>query len=100
MTIKYRQCNIKDLEKLIHISRTTYEESFAGDNTLSNIKEYLDTAFRKNIIKEELCNKNSEFYFAIINNIIIGYFKINAILAQTDIRDPFSLELERIYIIK
>lgn len=100
MTIKYRQCNLKDLDLLIKISRFTYKESFGRDNTESNMRKYLDSAFKKNILKKELSNENSEFYFAIISSIIIGYFKINAYPAQTDIKDPFSLELERIYILK
>ena len=42
----------------------------------------------------------SEFYFIYANDQLAGYFKINYAPAQTDLNDPDSLEIERIYVKK
>jgi len=100
MQLYYKLCNIKNLEKLINISRTTYNDAFRENNTEKNMKEYLESAFSKSKMIKELKEKNTEFYFAYLNNIIVGYFKINSDQAQTDINDKLSIELERFYILK
>ena len=40
----------------------------------------------------------SEFYFIYSDNALAGYLKINYAPAQSDINDPDSVEIERIYV--
>jgi len=47
-----------------------------------------------------LTNPNSEFYFALFDNKVIGYLKINFGQAQTELKDKKALEIERIYVLK
>ena len=49
---------------------------------------------------EELTDQNSEFYFAKIEDKIIGYLKINFGASQTELKDNKALEIERIYVPK
>jgi ribosomal protein S18 acetylase RimI-like enzyme len=100
MKLRYRICNISDLEKLVDISRTTFDETFRAQNTEENMRAYMDSAFSRNKLIKELGNKESEFYFAYLNDFIIGYFKINGAGAQTELFDESSLELERFYLLK
>jgi ribosomal protein S18 acetylase RimI-like enzyme len=100
MTLHYRICNIKDLEKLADISRTTFDDAFRAQNTEENMKVYMDSAFSRDKLIKELENEESEFFFAYLKDSIIGYFKINTGQAQTEIHDKSSLELERFYLLK
>ena len=100
MQLRYRICNIQDLEKLIDVSRTTFDDTFRAHNTEENMKAYMDSSFSRNKLTKELENEESEFFFAYLNDSIIGYFKINYGQAQTDIYDKSSLELERFYLLK
>ena len=59
---------------------------------------YMDKAFTHDKLLSELQNENSEFYFAMEGDEIIGYFKINMKEAQTEFKGDTSLEIERIYI--
>ncbi|MFD1079692.1 GNAT family N-acetyltransferase, partial [Longispora fulva] len=61
---------------------------------------YLDKAFNNEALKMELLELHSEFWFAKLSGETIGYFKINFEDAQTDLREPDAMELERIYVIE
>ena len=100
MQLRYKICNIKDLEELVDISRTTFDETFRDQNTEDNMNAYMDSSFSRNRLIKELENEESEFYFAYLNDTIIGYFKINSGQAQIELFDKSSLEIERFYLLK
>ena len=100
MKLRYRKCSIADLEKLIDVARTTFDETFRAHNTEENMQAYMNSSFSKNKLIGELENEESEFYFAYLNNSIIGYFKINSGQAQTELFEKSYLELERFYLLK
>ena len=62
------------------------------------MKAYLDKAFAEDKLRSELSNPESEFYFLFTDGSLTGYLKLNEGKAQSDIKDPDSLELERIYV--
>jgi len=98
--IEIRRLKTEDLEQLQIISRLTFYETFSLDNSKENMKKYLDSEFSSRKLKAELADKNSEFYFATLENKVTGYLKINFGPSQTEINDQNSLEIERIYILK
>lgn len=98
--IVIRRLMLDDLEKLQEISRQTFWETFSESNTEENMTRYLVERFSKEKLAAELRDKNSEFYFAALQNEVIGYLKINFGEAQTDLKDSKALEIERIYVRK
>lgn len=64
------------------------------------MKKYLDENFSIEKLTDELNNKNSEFYFAKLENTVIGYLKLNFGESQTELKDNKALEIERIYVPK
>jgi len=99
MNLSFEKCTIKDLEKLVEISRITFINAFEKDNNPEDFNNYINTAFGVERIKTELLNPNSKFYFAYFNNELIGYFKLNENNAQTEQFNQNTIELERIYIL-
>lgn len=89
---------MEDLLTLREFSYKTYNDTFRHMNTPSNMKAYLEQAFDSNKLRNELSNSNSIFYFLYADEKLAGYLKLNEYNAQTDIYDPQSLEIERIYI--
>lgn len=71
-----------------------------GDNSEEDMKKYLDENFSIEKLTDELNNKNSEFYFAKLENTVIGYLKLNFGESQTELKDNKALEIERIYVPK
>ncbi len=98
--IEIKKASLTDIKQLQVIGRQTFFETFANHNTSEDMQKYLDNSFSTNTLTSELSNPNSEFYFALLDNKVIGYLKINYGQAQTEIKDKKSIEIERIYVLK
>lgn len=98
--IKIKRVTLNDIVNLQKIGIKTFFETFSESNTVENMKKYLDEGFSIDKLTDELNNKDSEFYFAILNNSTIGYLKLNFGQAQTELKDYKALEIERIYVLK
>lgn len=94
------KCNKYDLDEVIHIGRNTYFETYHSMNSKKTMSLYLDEAFSPQKIEKEINDPNSIFYFLSDKDVIVAYMKVNFALAQTDLNDSQSLELERIYVKK
>ena len=100
MSNEIRQCLVSDLKTLQNISIETYQDSFAKMNKVKTMRQYLQDAFNHSKLTEEILSSGSRFFFLYHNENIAGYLKVNKSPDQTDINDPRSLEIERIYIRK
>ena len=99
-SIEIKKVTLNDIDQLQKIGRQTFYETFSVVNTEENLKKYLDEGFSIEILTAELNNKNSEFYFAKLDNNVIGYLKLNFGQSQTELQDDKALEIERIYVLK
>lgn len=97
--ILIKECSLDDLIDYQKISCQTYYETFAGMNTQATMQAYLEEAFNLEKLRSEWLNEASFFYFIFYNEQLAGYMKLNECKAQTDIKDPLSLEVERIYVL-
>ena len=91
---------LNDIVQLQKIGRQTFYETFSAGNTKENMNKYLDEEFSIEKLAAELNDKNAEFYFAKLDNTIIGYLKLNFGPSQTELQDDKALEIERIYVLK
>jgi ribosomal protein S18 acetylase RimI-like enzyme len=98
--IEITKIELSDIEQLQAIGKQTFFETFADKNTEENMQKYLEEGFTVEKLTAELTNPDSEFYFAKLDNQVIGYLKINFGAAQTELKDTKSLEIERIYVLK
>ena len=98
--IEINKISLDHVHQLLIIGRQTFFETFYEGNTEENMTKYLDECFSLEKLTEELNDKNSETYFATLNNNIIGYLKLNFGNSQTELKEDKALEIERIYILK
>jgi diamine N-acetyltransferase len=99
--IKLARISPADLKELQELGKKTFYEAFAAENTAENMQYYLDTNFTDEKLTEEINNPDSAFYFAKLDDKPIGYLKINAGQAQTELPgNNSSLEIERIYVLQ
>jgi GNAT superfamily N-acetyltransferase len=87
-----------DIAQLQRIGQDTFTETFSAVNTEENMRTYLEGSFSMARLTEEVNNGASQFYFAILEGVVIGYLKINRGHAQTEMKDDRALEIERIYV--
>ncbi|WP_400260871.1 GNAT family N-acetyltransferase [Sphingobacterium sp. SG20118] len=95
-----QRVTLNDIEQLQQIGRETFSETFSESNTEENMNKYLADGFSKEKLTEELNNKSSEFYFAVLEEKVIGYLKLNFGASQTELQDNSSIEIERIYVLQ
>ncbi len=91
----------EDVHKLLKIGRQTFYDAFGPPhNTEENIQCYLNEKFTLKQITRELEHPDSEYFFAKLNQEIVGYLKLNTKEAQTETVRGNGLEIERIYIVR
>ena len=100
MTPQYeiKEVSVDNIKELQQISRQTFLETFGSQNSVEDMKEFLDTAYAEEKLKDEVENANSSFYFLTVDNKVAGYLKVNEGHAQTEQVVPNALEIERIYL--
>jgi len=98
--IDIQKVTLDNIDQLQKIGRQTFFETFASGNTEENMKNYLDEGFSVAKLTAQLNDNNTEFYFATLDNNIIGYLKLNFGQSQTELQDDKALEIERIYVLK
>jgi diamine N-acetyltransferase len=99
-SLEIKRVTLDDISQLQQVSRLTFYETFAADNSEENMAKYLEESFALDKLNDELNDKNSEFYFALNDNKIVGYLKLNFGPSQKELKDNTAMELERIYVIK
>ncbi|MCE7065133.1 GNAT family N-acetyltransferase [Dyadobacter sp. CY326] len=92
------QASLEDLAILQQIARETFFETFAEANTEADMKKYLAENFSNEKMTAELNNLESQFFIAWHDQSPVGYLKVNFGMAQTELKDSTSLEIERIYV--
>lgn len=98
--IQIRKCTPDDAVEVQQIGWKAYQETFAAMNSKETMAAYRNEAFEIDKIKNELLNPASYFYFVEVEGQLAGYLKVNAASAQTELQDPLSLEVERIYVLQ
>lgn len=91
---------LKDVEQLQHISRITFSQTFANSNSEEDMNKYLNDTYSIEQLNKELHNPETEFYFAIFENVVVGYLKVNFGKAQSESFDSEAFEIERIYVLQ
>jgi GNAT superfamily N-acetyltransferase len=89
-----------EINELQKFSKETFIEAFSNQNSEENMRKYLDENLSIQQLINELMNSESLFYFARMDEKIIGYLKINFGVAQTDFKEDNSIEIERVYVLE
>lgn len=98
--ITLKKVSLNEIDKLQSIGKQTFVETFSSNNSEENMKLYLEKSFATEKLAAELSDKNSKFYFALLDDKVIGYLKVNFGASQTEIKAENVLEIERIYVLK
>lgn len=94
-----RKTGPADIDELVNISIITFTQTFAKDNDPLNMEHYISESLTSEKLRSELENPGSEFYFSVIDGKTAGYLKLNFGVAQNELKDAGSMEIERIYIL-
>lgn len=98
--IEIQKVTIEGISQLQKIGKQTFAETFSESNSEENMINYLNEGFSIAKLTTELTDPNTEFYFAMLEEDVIGYLKLNFGQSQTELKDENALEIERIYVLK
>ncbi|HZY39116.1 MAG TPA: GNAT family N-acetyltransferase [Mucilaginibacter sp.] len=96
--VTIKKVETTELDTLLQYSKKTFYEFFAHLNDPLHFEAYVAVAFAPEKMLSELTNPDSEFYFAMIEDDIAGYIKLNSNSTQNEFKDENGLEVERIYV--
>lgn len=98
MGFNIRKCTLEEVKQLQEISITTFEETFGEQNSSEHMEAYLQKAFNVERLGRELANPDSHFFFALAEDEVAAYLKLNTDGAQSEEMGSDALEIERIYV--
>lgn len=96
--ITIQKVKVSEVDALLAFSKKTFYDFFAHLNEPANMEAYSAVAFTAENMLEQLTNRDSDFYFAMLNDEVAGYLKLNFNDAQTEFKEKNALEIERIYV--
>ena len=92
------KCTSTELETLLKIAKATFVETFGHLNDPAHFDAYVAKAFTLAQFEKELSTPGSDFYLLRVDGHAAGYLKLNFPPAQSDLNEPQSMEIERIYL--
>lgn len=98
--VSLRKAAFSDLSGLLEIAQLSFVQAFTEGNKPENVQAYLSQAFTPIQLEKEWRDPGSTFLLASSGGKLVGYTKVNLAAAQSDIQDPESLEVARLYTLK
>jgi ribosomal protein S18 acetylase RimI-like enzyme len=95
--LSLREADFADLASLLDLAQTSFVQAFTEGNKPENVQAYLSQAFTLVQLEKEWRNPASTFLLVSLEGKLVGYTKVNLAAAQTDVQDPESLEVARLY---
>lgn len=99
-SIEIREVRASEISALVEMAQAAFLQAFTEGNKLENVRAYMLEAFTLAQFQKEFEAEGSQFFVAILDGKVIGYTKVNEVPSQTDIHDPESLEVARLYVLE
>ena len=100
MNLEVRYATEKDAALIADISRKTFYETFADQNTKEDMEIFLNVQFTRGRLMLEVGTPGKTFLLVENGNEIAGYAKLNESRHPPNIISNKVLELARLYVIK
>ncbi|MBO9563942.1 MAG: GNAT family N-acetyltransferase [Niastella sp.] len=95
--ITIRIATSSDAVMIADLSRQTFYDAFAADNTPENMDKFMNEQFTREKLIAEVSDPASIFLLATINDEIAGYARLRESSNPPELSDLPSIEIARIY---
>jgi diamine N-acetyltransferase len=99
-TLQFQKASRRELDLLRDMHIRTFRDTYAEFNTEEDMQLHIATVFSPDRLLAEMEDPRIGYYMAYLGDIPVGFTRVNQAGVQTDVNDPKSLELERIYVEK
>ena len=100
MKFEIRSACSSDAELLSCLGTETFCQTYAHAHPADDMSTYLELAFNKEKISQEISDKNTSFLIAESDKRAIAYAKLTSNKKPDELKDANSIELERFYVEK
>ena len=100
MQILIRLANAKDAEVIADLSRQTFYETFASQNTPADMEKFMNEQFKKDALIGEVMSNENIFILSTINEEVVGYAKLREGRTRPELNNRPAMEIARIYAVK
>lgn len=97
--IQIVKAETKDAELIAIISRETFYDTYAAENTAANMAKFLTQQFSKAMLMAEVGAAGTHFFLAYVDGKLAGYLKLKE-ATHPQIFNASAIEISRIYVYK
>lgn len=98
--ISLRLATSRDAEIIADLSRQTFYETFASQNTTSDMEKFMNEQFTRKKLIQEVGEPWLIFFLAFMDNEPVGYLKMRDGAVPPELVGQASIEIARIYSIQ
>jgi ribosomal protein S18 acetylase RimI-like enzyme len=95
--IKIRLAVKEDAELIAELSRTTFYDAFAKDNTKEDMDTFMNEQFTKEALMKEVEEEDGIFILAYNANEACGYARMRSVNNEKTLEHENAIEIARIY---
>ena len=95
-----RYATREDAELIADISRQTFYDTFAADNTEEDMAKFLNEQFTKGRLMLEVGSPENIFLLAYCDGEVAGYLKLREGKKLVQLQGAAAMEIARIYVVK
>jgi ribosomal protein S18 acetylase RimI-like enzyme len=100
MNFLIREATANDAVLIADISRQSFYDTFAADNSTEDMDKFLSEQFTRGKLMLEVGRREYEFYLLYIDNLVAGYVKLRFGNPPTTLPTGSALEIARLYCMK
>lgn len=97
MSIIIQVAGNKDAELIADLSRRTFYDSFAAQNTKEDMDKFMNELFTKDALMKEVGAPGNLFLLAYAGNEVTGYARMRDGEKRPELGNKHSIEIARIY---
>ena len=97
MVITIRLANCQDAELIADLSRQTFYDSFAADNSKEDMDRFMNEQFTKEALMKEVGAEGNIFLLAYAGDEVTGYVRMREGEKRPEFGETPSIEIARIY---
>jgi ribosomal protein S18 acetylase RimI-like enzyme len=100
MLISIKLVSKLDAELIADLSRQTFQETFAHQNTKEDMDRFMNEQFTKQSLMEEVGAEGNIFFLALEGNEALGYVRLRESPNPKELGDIDTIEIARIYVLQ
>lgn len=99
MSVTHRYATIHDAELIADLSRQTFYDTFAADNTEADMAKFLAEQFTRGRLMLEVGRPENLFLLAYCDKEVAGYLKLREGKKLNELEGRQTIEIARLYVV-